>query len=249
MDSDRGVAELMLRRRFIGGALAPLAPLGLAPLAKAQIPPPLLVGPNGPTFWTMAYPLTPTKDQPAQMAFSNKNLTITSVLNGGNSLGIANKAKTTGKWYFEITIGGVTNNMTFGIVDQGYNWLDDLGADTDAIAFYPVSPPTALYFNNVQLSGGSTAEGNGAVCGFAVDLGARQFWVQSPQMIASGNNWNNALLSASNPAIALGGAGFAGIGNGPYRIAAQSMESGNTYTLNTVAPFVYGIPAGFQAWT
>lgn len=176
---------------------------------------------------------------------SNQNLTATSGSGYFNSV-FASNPKASGKWYAEIKIPVLSTNTAVGIAAPDFYTYDDLGAQFASVGYYPVSPATAIYFNNVQITGGSVSDTNGAVVRIAVDVGMKMIWFSSPAMTGVGNKWNNSAIA--NPATGVGGVSFIGINTGPYYLAVNAHEAGNVFTINTIPPFTGAVPAGFRPW-
>jgi hypothetical protein len=138
---------------------------------------------------------------------------------------------------FQATIDTVTGTWAIGICNESYA-LDSgagIGADTNAIGFYVSTaageqPPQAVYFDNSELTSGTTASVNGSVVSCIVDFQTLQIWFSTPEMRAAGTNWNNS--STANPATKAGGFSFAAMAGPYYHAVFNSTTTGAAATIN-----------------
>lgn len=188
---------------------------------------------------------------PSGMALSNSNLTATS--SGTNSVAVRSTvSKATGKFYWEITYNTVKANISSGIgnASESNTPPAGLGADTNAMAYYGVTPVGAIYYNGTVVSSGQTTQcANGDVIGWAVDFTNKLFWISSTAMRSNGFAWNNS--TTANPATGVGGISFArtGITTGPWYAIFNDETGGAIATINFgPSGFAQSVPMGFSSW-
>ncbi len=180
-------------------------------------------------------------DKGANVTLSGGNLTAT------NSSGVyavrGTSSKSTGKKYFEITIGSGAggNSLSVGIANASAPLnTTGLGLDSgsDSIVWYDAS---AIYINDGSI--GSPGDfSNGQVLGVAVDLGGTKIWFCD--ISGAPTNWNG--LSTNTPGVN-GGASFSA-STGPW-FAALGFRNAGAMTINFGGSgFSGSIPSGFSAW-
>lgn len=188
----------------------------------------------------VATQFTPTTLDPATLAngtLSNGNLTYTHGAFTTHDGARSTTNKTSGKWYFEITLtdnqaGGGNTGLSIGDTTATYTGQGGgLGANG-----------ITEYFNTGDLYGGGSGKGNGNglartmttgdVIGVRVDVDNQQIYVQN---LTSGG--------------ALAGP-FALVSEANYEAMIVTNTSGGVYTFNFGASAFTGtIPSGFAAWT
>lgn len=157
----------------------------------------------------------------------------------GAPIGVGNDGQTTGKWYFEFVSSNEGNNSAVGIA--------------------LVSAPGTTQMKAAAVGGGSNTFSGGAAPGnfwsasnwtkgmnFAVDLGAKLYWIRCPTQSA---NWNNS--GTANPATGVGG--FA-LGTVPGAVAPFMTDSNTGSTLKSTLItdprfFTGSLPSGFSPWS
>jgi hypothetical protein len=151
-------------------------------------------------------------------------------------------AKSSNKWYFEITFTGVAGGS-----DQGAG----IGLYT---ASYSAMGNNATGGFEVYLSGNVFVNGGlflnmlgagisaGHVIAFAVDLDNLECWVKD---ITAGGNWNNS--GTANPATNTGGNPLPVGAYVPF-LTWGGGSTGQAMTANLAGPMVGTIPAHFLAW-
>lgn len=185
-------------------------------------------------------------DKSGTVTLTNGNLTATSASAVSQSVR-SSTSKTSGKAYWEITIGTRTNDLAFGIGNStlALNISSGIGGDANAAGFYSVSPPQALYVAGAQLYQGTTASANGDIVKFAVDFGTSPptAWILDAAM----TGWNNS--GTANPSTGTGGQALTGLAAGPYFAVFNDDLGGASATANFGASAFSGtVPTGFSAW-
>ena len=178
----------------------------------------------------------------SNVTLSNGNLTVTSAGGTGTDVGARSAAtKTTGKYYFEITVtAGAGNNDAIGI-------LKSSGVYTDGINnSFMVSRTNGVIFTNngVFANPGLTAVANGTVLCFAIDLTARLGWVRK-----GSGSWNAD--GGANPATGTGGGTIAPTDPfSPFvRFGGPGGVNGNNMTANFGgSTYAQTVPSGFINW-
>lgn len=153
-------------------------------------------------------------------------------------------AKTTGKYYFEITF---TNNA-------GSTYYD-IGIGPPAQTYTNMSQNAGpggniIYFanNTIYTNGGSTgltlgAMTNGTIIGMAVDLDNRKIWMRK----APSGNWNGQAIGSQNPVGTVGGVTIPAGSMVPF-FGCSGANSGNSVTANFGATTFSGaVPSGFTS--
>lgn len=187
-------------------------------------------------------------DKSATITLSNGNLTATSSTSVGQAVR-STTSYSSGKIYFEVTLGTVTTDIAIGIANSSWTLSDpgQLGSNTQSVGFYAVSPTQAIYYNSSQLSTGASASSNGEIVSVAVDFTNKLIWVKTAVMIAASQPWNNS--SSANPATGTAGVSFSGIAAGPYFVTFDTLEGGSVATVNFGnTAFNRAAPSGFSPW-
>lgn len=179
---------------------------------------------------------------------SDKSSNIT--LSGGNLIAThsttsvggvrSTSSYSTGKWYWEITLGPVSD-LVIGLANSTYSLStsDNVGADLNSVGWYP-------YFNDVIVNDAILATIQAGtqndVIGFAWDADNKLLWIRT-----NAGNWNNS--GTANPATSTGGLSLSSLHAGPFFIVLGSDKSGDAGTLNVGATsFANAAPSGFTAW-
>jgi hypothetical protein len=179
------------------------------------------------------------------VALSNGNLTVTHNNTTTNAGAISTAAKSTGKYYFEITIQTSTGGVYNGIGAISSAWTGVFSSSQGSSNLTGVNPGTSnsLIYSNGSSTGislGPVAVGN--VFCFALDLTARLAWVRK-----NNGSWNNS--GTADPATGIGGVTIAPtVTFRPYVSFATSSVSTDAITANFGASaFAYSVPSGFTA--
>ncbi len=178
----------------------------------------------------------------------NSNIT----LSGGNLIATRNSSfdgnfygvratgsgRTSGKFYFEATVGAaaVNNNQLC------------IAVSTISLSANPTSGTDTACWNNsgnVNGAGGGSAINSyvaNDVLGVAVDLSAKLFWGR-----VNAGNWNNN--GSANPATGAGGIDISSITAGTYYPAAWQFVENAAFTANFGATaYANAAPSGFGNW-
>lgn len=160
------------------------------------------------------------------------NLVATSTTGAGRA--VATIGKTSGKWYWEVSVSGAVSNADFGAVNNTANLSSALGL---AGAFYAEACWTNQAGTSVySITGGSYANqwwvlADGDVLGFALDMDTKALRI-----------YKNGTAQADVFST--------GVLTGPYypAIGANGSGGGLEFTTNFGASaFVYSPPSGFNA--
>jgi hypothetical protein len=177
----------------------------------------------------------------ASQTLSNGNLTTTG--NGTNGIARSIASHTTGKYYYEVTIGSVSN-LLVGFVNAGESLNAYVGGSVNSLG-------AANGGGWLGDAGGTTTSAtlvNGHVYGLAIDLGAMKAWILD---ITSGTGQWNANATA-NPATGVNGCTYGAFGLGftpPIYAAGTAAANGNNMTFNFGATAYTGTPpSGFGNW-
>lgn len=176
------------------------------------------------------------------VALSNGGLTATrtaTTTSGAKSAAF----KTTGKYYFEITVGATHGtNDGQGIITSIGSYDDIAGGGFNGTA---TNFNGAIYSNNTDSGKTIGAVVSGDNVGIAIDLNARRGW-----FCRNGGNWNGD--PTANPAAGTGGVILeAGASFAPMVVffGGSSAVINDTMTANFgKLNFVYAQPAGFGVW-
>lgn len=175
---------------------------------------------------------------------SNNNLTVTRT---NTSTGGANSTayKTTGKFYFEVTVGASNANTDFiGTMQSGVSFGTVTGGSPGNYAGYWVKNNSILFSGGGQ--GGLQATPTaGQIISIAIDVGASLCWYR-----LQNGNWNND--ASANPAT--GTNGKACVSNVAPVVAFSSIgspQAGDNFTANFgSSAFSFSVPSGFTSgWT
>jgi hypothetical protein len=143
----------------------------------------------------------------------------------------ATQGKSTGKWYFELTITGATGTAGFG--DSGFSLANYAGASANSASYYDSGP--TIFANGFTSTGAPAISGTGTFQ-FAIDLDNRKCWLgkggawsrTSDPTTGSNEQWNWAGTLTLFP-------------------AAGVFPAGSTITANFGASaFANSVPSGFN---
>lgn len=199
----------------------------------------------GATIWDAA-----TNTDPSHITLSNGNLTASNDGSNGADHGIrVTNSKTSGKRYFEITVGTFDgdsfSNCGFGLTIPTQ--------DLDTATNFDVNPALAGQSFWVRHTGSLTLRGSttgfslgggiaGSIVSLAVDFGHQKIWVRK-----DGGIWNNH--GGDDPATDSGGIGISALGSELYPFLATEHLRVAQVTANFGATtFAYAPPFGFVAW-
>lgn len=199
--------------------------------------------------------LDPSNKNP-NATLSNGNLTITTTP-AAYSSGLSTTSKSSGKWYFEITVNSIGNTVSLGNgaftvgLAQGLPGAGGIPGQTLADTGWDNFNMPSFYYNNVQHAVAGNAQLNNVIR-VAVDFTNKNVWVWTP----STANWNSS--GTDNPATNTGGLNGSGFYNGAMTtgnlfasplFACLSAFDSSKMTINFGdSAFAFAIPAGFQAW-
>ena len=180
-------------------------------------------------------------DKNANITLSNGDLTATGPSGNVDSLVRSTTFKSSGKWYFEITIGVNTgpNENGCGFADSTASLTAYMASNTHSMGLYAGAQGfwadgTSRTYPNLPSFG--TA---GDVIQFAIDM-AGTVWVGVNGSYGAGND----------PATATGGLAYGAYftpTGGDIYIVADAVEN-ESYTLVFSPNFTYTPPSGFSAW-
>lgn len=157
--------------------------------------------------------------------------------------GRATDFKSSGKWYFEITVNA--NNATFGsngavaagVGNNAAALTGAPGSDPGAACYYPWTGLTFIHGGTGTIQSDTTA---GHVMQIAVDLTGNLIWWK-----INVSTWNNS--GPADPATGVGGLSIAAI-TGPFTPFAGLLQTGSITANFGASAFAFTPPAGFSAW-
>jgi hypothetical protein len=167
------------------------------------------------------------------ITLSNSNLTATGT---GVASGVrALNGWSTGKYYWEMTIGTWTNNATGPMLGPATSIFS-------GVIWANVSKLGQVVINNSVTGPGLGARSSGDTIGIAVDIGAKLIWFR----VAPSGNWNGS--GTANPATGAGGFDITPISTGPLFPAFYANIASDAATANFGASAFSGsVPSGFTA--
>jgi hypothetical protein len=172
------------------------------------------------------------------VTLSNGNRTATHSTATSNSGARSTALKTTGKYYFEITVS------TLGSSFDAAGLITSTGTYTDVMSVFNciiVYMQGSVYANNT--SPGKTISGivGGSILGFATNLDTRLGWIRN-----GAGSWNG--IGTENPATGVGGFVIAPTVSFAPMVAFDTV-AGAAFTLNCgQAAYVNAAPSGFGDW-
>jgi hypothetical protein len=192
---------------------------------------------SGPATWNPS-------DKSINIALSGNNLTATASATGDMAVR-ATYGHSTGKWYFEVTVGS-----TYAGGDTGPGIMtfaaarDTFGQNaTGGVIVYPAG---AIYYNGSPAGLNIGAQTAGNIIGVAVDLTNMKIWFRVQL-----GSWNGS--GTDNPATNTGGISISTVFGSAAAYPVQAFgpsANGSASTVNFGATtFVNGPPSGFLAWS
>jgi hypothetical protein len=176
---------------------------------------------------------------------SNGNLTGTHANTNNNSGARSTTLLSSGKYYFEVTVGNTHGlNDSAGVLLSTGTYTDLVTNGLNCVVVNLANG--ALFGNNVASTKSLPAIGAGDVIGIAIDLGNRNGWFRK-----NGGNWNGLAIGSENPATNAGGVPIASSGSFSPAIGfgGTSSASGDNMTANFgVTSFAFTPPSGFGYW-
>ena len=184
---------------------------------------------------------------------SNGNLTFTTA--SGSAINVISTAsKSSGKWYFEVTINAQGSTTSSGRGALGVSVANSLRSSGSLPGNGTVGVTWWNYDTNIYYNGSGTSAGgsgtNGITVGVAIDIGNKNAWIYLP----GSGNWDGQ--GGDNPATNTGGMNGSHFNNGALNtmfaspiFAELTVENGSEMTINFGASlFAHTIPSGFLAW-
>lgn len=222
---------MLTRRALLAGPLVLAACEAFAQGVPGMSPPPgMMSGAKAFATWN-------PMDAGGDMVLSNGNLTWSAPADSRPSpagqILRATTAKSSGKYYFEITFVSGTN-MMFGVAKAGSFLGYRLGADADGYGYSAALGSVAN--NNTTIASGGASVAASDVVGIAIDLTASKLWFSK----------NNVWQFSGNPAAGTGGISIA---TGNYYPSSGTADVAASGMLNVGAvALAYAPPSGFLAW-
>jgi hypothetical protein len=172
---------------------------------------------------------------------SNSNLTATHSSTANNSGARSAAYRTTGKYYFEVTMTTVHgNNDCVGIVTKTGTQAELVTSGHGCVATYKSAG--AIFASDTASGKSLGAIAAGDVIGCAIDLTARKAWLRK-----NGGLWNGLALASENPGTGVGGVTIAV--SVPFAPAIGFGGTGTALNDAMTANFSgAGAPSGFGAW-
>lgn len=153
--------------------------------------------------------------------------------------------KSTGKFYFEVTMTNVHGAFDcVGLLSSGGNFANLVTGSVNCLATYKNTG--AIYGSNISSGKTLGAIAIGDVIGIAVDLTAHKAWLRK-----NGGNWNGLALTSENPNTGTGGVTIAAFAFAPaVGFGGTGTAAGDAMTANFGATaFGSAAPTGFNNWT
>ena len=172
---------------------------------------------------------------------STDHLTVTGT--GATGTSRTTTSHSSGKYYFEFTIGTMAGAIIPGYSDPSHLASDYVISDQDSLGIY--NPSSGW----VGSSGITTAPAlvAGHTYGMAIDDTAKLAWVKD---ITAASNWN--ANGTANPATGVNGTNYAGMSigvSGVVYVAVTCLASGDNVTFNFGNTAYAGTaPSGFGNW-
>lgn len=174
-------------------------------------------------------------DKAANIVLSNSNLTAAFVDNSWVSV-FGTPAKSSGKWYFEVTFlsGTVNDAAAIGVAPVAVGPNGRIGvSEATAVG---LSYSGSIYRDGFGQGNTGLSYGVGTVIGVALDVATRKIWFRR-----DGGAWNNDAVN-HNPVTGLGGTVINGAGSLKLGVSNNAVA---TVSINMNAS---GAPTGFTAW-
>ena len=172
----------------------------------------------------------------SNIALSNGDRTSTKTTANGYALVGTAEAKTSGLWYFEVTVENlVTGEIAIGLGDYLTNIANFLGAGSNSIGY---AWDGRVVMSNAPQSNPPASFTSGDIISVAYDAPNRRVHFRK-----NGGSWANS----GNPAAGTGG--YVVAGTQPLIPMTYLYYTGSIVTANFGASaFAYTPPAGFSAW-
>ena len=175
-------------------------------------------------------------------SYSNGDLTFTMTATGSDRFTRATEAKSSGKWYWEVTIGTVGyNDLGVGLADSvfenDWSFRDSITYNTWGVSKTGASGK--CFCNSGTCDGAHAAIVTGMVLGFAWDADAHELWM-SEDGVWNGTGTPNPETGVSPNCTDATGTLY------PCVSASRSSEA---YTFNFGgSDFAYTKPSGFDSY-
>lgn len=174
-------------------------------------------------------------DSAANVTLTNGNLTATSASSNVSKAIRSTTSRSTGKYYFELTIGGTNNFSEIGLILAGTSLTTSLSLANPG---FGNDQGGTAYVNGATGSGFTYVSGN--VIGLAIDFDLLKFWIRK------GGVWQTN-AGPWDPATNTGG--FGPFTAGTYFVAFNAFGAGVSATANFGATgFANAAPTGFSAF-
>ena len=162
-------------------------------------------------------------DTSASDTFSNNNLTVTVPASGAMTRSTVGKSS--GKWYWEYTVGGSTDGPIGGIANASASLAQYTGSNVNSWGYYGFN---GLKYTNATGAAYGSAFGIGAVIGVALDMDAGTI---------------TFYLNGVNKGVA-----YSGLSGAMYASYSGSGSNGGSAVANFGASaFAYTVPSGFNS--
>lgn len=179
-------------------------------------------------------------DKGVAVSLSNGNLSAQGTSASGTIAVRATSSRSSGKYYFEVTITGTVQNAGPGIALATANVINSAGFVGEGLAALSTGN---VFINSGTLQGTVGTYAVNDVCCVAVDLTNQKIHFRK-----NGGNWNNN--AAHDPATNTGGFSISFISSNPvYPLALFAATTLSILTANFGATaFAQTPPSGFSAW-
>jgi hypothetical protein len=191
-----------------------------------------------PTIWDASH-------KAASITLSGSPLVTATLGSSGAALVRSVAGYSSGKKYFELTLGGPGGNYTVGFGNSSMV-LSGTYPSNDLNSFGWLGDEVLL--NGARLTGSShtTALTTGSTICLAVDFGAMRLWNRVGT--AAGTWWGPGGATTGDPTSSGTGFDFSAINSGPYYAYFFSDISGDTSTANFGASAFTNAPSGYTGW-
>lgn len=198
-------------------------------------------------FKRLVSAFSPNRSSPS-ITLSGNNLTATrnATLAGNYAKVGAVHGHSSGKFYFEVTLGtNIDGTFGVGVINAAHDFVtvggnEWLGIDASGVGWYPGQ--SAVYHTNGSIG---TLVGTSAIAGtvlcVAYDIGAKLWWGR----LGAAGNWNDN--ASNNPATGVGGFSMANIAGILIPCVALNVNT-HACTINLGGTAFAGVvPTGFKA--
>jgi hypothetical protein len=167
---------------------------------------------------------------------------------------IATQSQSSGKYYFELTVGTLdtSTGFMFGLCDGVIACFSNgsfPAATTHGYMFNVTNAGAGnVYYNNVAVHAADIITHAGRTVGVAVDFGAKLIWFWSNDGV---NQWNKS--GSANPATGVGGfdiSALLGVTAAQFPAISPVLHDSVLATTTNFggSAFVNALPSGFSAW-